>query len=968
MRKMKRNLLAFVLAVAGVATTVVGANAINASADGEVVTEKYFRMIDGASIREITAQGGDLDQNGIRFATELSEAFYNAIEKKENESVQFYTLVSNEAKSVESLTYAENTKKVAWGEIDFDVKGTYVRYTELMNFSKEFYATTFTARSCYVLDNATPDNAEDDTIVYATGTESYRSMEGVAIAHLTQNPNEMADFGKYVGLSESAKFASDVRAYGFEKTVQTAQTFDVESVETLGSPARVYAGARLVKGATVDTQGNVTLPADEIKGFTEEARVYSVADGTAVYQKTVKKCDFVIDSPTTLEAFAKGVAVGTRKTAILMANVDASTITWPTVKFTGELDGNGYTIANITASTAGMFHTISGATVKNIAFVNVTQTRDNNGGLFAWNADNTNGTNYVKNVYVQGTLPNATGTNIAGLGWIISSIGVTNTIMEVEFKTVDKYGALGGRDNNGNTFYGENTFAISNTAKGFMIGTAGYSESAGNYGKFNSYADFKAELAKEDSKYSVESFDKAYWEKINGVIVFKSAKDFLFHKEVKISCGNATVNNELTAGTYTIDTAPNATLSIETEVDGVELNGNELTIEDTVSANTTITINASYTDPSFGYTCTGTKTFTVIENIETVAIQGTQIHGINRGYFELDLSTYNFMQDDVKAVAVDGKTQTATLANGILKVSVKVGDVTAGNTVSASISIKNYLFTASVKTVHFAIGTTAELDDLRILAFQKSSSFASNTQYLSAGCAYKTYTSAPFTVTADNTVSTYLYVELLSNIDASKLSSSYVNAYFHGEFEGNGYTVSGWPISTNNRSSLFWGLKSARVKNVAFVGLESTRTDGQGSLLYWNATGVNTLENVYVQGTAKKCGAGLTNSLTNSVLKNVIVNIQATTTDSVFAISNSDKTHNAFGADSDNVYAISSSVTKFTVNPVSLTNYGLFADVNALAKSGKNFSSFNNAYWTMQKVTIEGTEYSYPVWKNLPQA
>ncbi len=98
---------------------------------------------------------------------------------------------------------------------------------------------------------------------------------------------------------------------------------------------------------------------------------------------------------------------------VLGEDIDMTGISYnPSGTFKGVLDGNGHTISNLTVKDGkgGLFVTISGATIKNLAIVNATiASNANQSGIIA---STTGGANTIENVFISGTMsPSATNTS-----------------------------------------------------------------------------------------------------------------------------------------------------------------------------------------------------------------------------------------------------------------------------------------------------------------------------------------------------------------------------------------------------------------------------------------------------------------------------------------------------------------------------------------------------------------------------
>jgi len=118
---------------------------------------------------------------------------------------------------------------------------------------------------------------------------------------------------------------------------------------------------------------------------------------------------------------------------VLTDNVDAggsSMIVSGT--FTGNLDGNGYTVSNVTLSlgqfgTGGVFEEVSGATVEDIVFDNVTVNGGFNNGLFGENVGSGTTINRVN-------VKNSTTSSTQGVGVLFGRISSPATITETSLE------------------------------------------------------------------------------------------------------------------------------------------------------------------------------------------------------------------------------------------------------------------------------------------------------------------------------------------------------------------------------------------------------------------------------------------------------------------------------------------------------------------------------------------------------
>lgn len=113
---------------------------------------------------------------------------------------------------------------------------------------------------------------------------------------------------------------------------------------------------------------------------------------------------------------------------ILMDNIDLSGVSWTQLgQFTGEFNGNGYTIKNLTSNTesAGLFSELNSATVRNLIIDNAEITGGRKAGAVA--GDATQGS-YIHNVSVRNSEITAYGDNIVYTGGVIGNLQQGSTI------------------------------------------------------------------------------------------------------------------------------------------------------------------------------------------------------------------------------------------------------------------------------------------------------------------------------------------------------------------------------------------------------------------------------------------------------------------------------------------------------------------------------------------------------------
>lgn len=617
--------------------------------------------------------------------------------------------------------------------------------------------------------------------------------------------------------------------------------------------------------------------------------------------------------------------------------------------FTGIFDGQGHTIANINMDWHAPFWGLATATVKNVAFVNITKTHNSVGSLLFWN---NYGTNTIENFYVKGSVAgNVAQTNLNGFGNSLSNFTVRNAVINIEFPQA---GVGNITANSGSVAGLKYVYGISATANAFH----GEAELPVDCAFYSSVLDFRA-----DSADIFENFDEKYWDVEAGTLMFTSAKKFLpVYTEIAISSASAVEsegNSYVMAGEHVVTTLPSgATLALANAVEGVTFTDNTLTIADTVSAGTTITLNATYVDPVYGNEITGSKTFTVV-SANTINVEGTYLLAKNRGTvisgndtsrvfsgedLDLDLSSYvTFTQSELSNATYNDKNVTANVTVSDNKVKVNAKALDSGIHTLSLVIMKDgstYTVNVTLRVVDYAIGNGSELKYFQFNACRTNGiSGATNTT------AETPYVYAVVTASFDATV---------NGLNSAGFAT---NAYFSGELDGQGYTID--KMSTG-QAALFWGIKGATFKNIAFTNVTSTRNSA-GGIFAWNSLGVCTFSNVYVQGVmaeqTNKTTAGFIygGNGNNIVLNNVVVDIEYSKTIDMtinaIYVEKGPYTGSDFIVISKTIKALLGGNTTIST----IENSGLYTDVAAVKAAELDLSGFDSAYWN--------TESGAPVFK-----
>lgn len=566
------------------AATVFSGLSVKANAEAGA----YFKMMDGAYIRPVTETlDGAEDQNGIRFSTYLSKAYVDALANEYTfTDTEYYTLIATDGRAVADLTYgADGVTAISW-KPNFKEDGSYTRNTDLLNCPAEYYRTEFTVLSCIRLVNG----EEEVAVVYASANDVKRSMEGCAIAHLTENPDEAKDFGKYLGGGE---IYVDEAAANAE--VSGAAEIKIENITTdlSAKTLAIYNGARKVESATLSADGVLTIPATEISELSAgKEYVYTVSDGKDVYKKTVNTWDFIISDADEFDGFVSAVRATTYingKTsassssdkhsshpyyAILDSDITLTKTyknntlndaTWNGV-FEGTLDGDGHVLSGYKIGVSALFSALGGtATIKNIAIVDATQSYTGSSYLVAGSAT---GSLHIENSYIEATFATAGRIGLLNVG---STISLTDSVLNFTKTKESNYGV----------FYASQPEKIENSV---IIANCGLGvEPSENWSNWGLYSDYVAIKGAELDYLS--AFDTNYWTVSNGYPLFKGTTLSAVSKTFE----NTThFENRATDG-FAIDFSAPAYSGMT--VSSVTSNGEELAAERYNFANDVLTID-----------------------------------------------------------------------------------------------------------------------------------------------------------------------------------------------------------------------------------------------------------------------------------------------------------------------------------------------------------------------------------------
>ncbi len=719
-------------------------------------------------------------------------------------------------------------------------------------------------------------------------------------------------------------------------------------------------------------------------------------DERFVYTQTFKLIDFEIGTAAEFAAWALSVVAMTDKNStvptyvLLTDSIDLSTEVFLNTKWDtkpegktshdgfgygylcGEFDGQGFTVDSLEHCRGGLFAGVAkgGFSFKNVAFTNISLNKPDATARYIFGSSMT-GKLTLENVYLQvAKVGAATATSEISIVNDCGMLAVKNCVVDFAFTYADgapTYTKAPIFRNRAPQYGLQNCFGITATPW-FYSSSYEWTEKTGfayeNYASFGSYAAIKNAIAEET--VSMADFSTDVWDTENGAPVFKSAVEFMnFPTAIAVAVEGAS-GEFIEAGEYAFKALDGTTFTLANAVDGVSIEDGKLVVAATAANGAQITINATYTDPIFGYTANGTVTYTV-QNIMRVTVEGTKSVALNRNEcLVLDLSAYGtFATTEISFAKLGEKDVTATIEDG--KFTVAKAQLVSG-AYTLKISIDKgiiYEITASVKVNDYAIGTVDEF-----VAWATAESKATGT----------TATYAVLTANIDLTNEAFINTNYAVYTGTRKNThNGFGLGTLYGEFDGQGFTVDGLE---HDRGALFYKISSGgyTFKNVAFTNISlakvESKTNDTRYIFASSMIGKITLENVYLQVTSVG-GASAANqiSIVNDcgmlAVKNCVVDFAFTYADGAPTYTASPIFRNRspqYGT--ENFFAITKTSLLAPGNELSgkedytYANYACFASVDALkaAVTAQTVSieSFTSEYWD--------TTAGYPVWKNLPRA
>lgn len=423
--------LAFIFALACV-VGFANISFVNASVDTQKpdVYKKSdgFWMEDGAQLYVGENKIDGKDANGIRFFAYISKEIYNNMHAwKGNSALEFGTLISNvNGQNIADLTLDSvgttddgTVIKAVWANqtLDFDENDLHTEKVTLYNFPEELFNTQLTVRSYVSIVGYKTWYTESGV------QRSFAAVADKAIKNDTNNATYGGKLDKYVGgkvteLENLTTFATDTLSEEgvVTKNANEVVTIEIADIKANSSVTVAVNDKQLLNSALTVEDGKVSFNVSALGDYTmgTEYPVSVFIAGEGVWHTKLVCSNFAIKTAADLKYFTLDIETLTNTWGgyyILANDIDATGYThthsttgdigWGSVVYTcaltGTFDGLGHAIKNFNAIKNGLFGLVNGGTIKNLAFTNVTFTKNTKGTVFAerfWSGK-------LDNVYVQ---------------------------------------------------------------------------------------------------------------------------------------------------------------------------------------------------------------------------------------------------------------------------------------------------------------------------------------------------------------------------------------------------------------------------------------------------------------------------------------------------------------------------------------------------------------------------------------
>ena len=447
-----------------------GAGVVNMPALSDSVTEvsAYF----GAEKLTATVSEGVVSFSGVNVAdmTVGTETYLSVFAEDKVYSCKVaYATALLTADNITTLQTATDGYYVLGGDIDMSGITNYAAnssytFSGTLNgagFEISNFKPTATGGLVYTLNNATIKNLSMNDV-----TLNVSNTTAIAYQTAANTANKIENVIINVGTLD----AKDKRIGGVIRNANSNGQLHMTNV-IINMPTTTSTTCGLISSWTMQAPvlkdcyfigGNGNLTAND--GAPSASSVYTIYADVKAYVNALNASENALTLPTDLlkeyskaniesqitvltEANFAVLATATSGYYMLTGNVDMANVSSysPSETFTGTLDGNGYTISNVSAagSNGGIFKNLNGATIKNLAIINAKATNDQC-GILAYQVQ-TNAIT-IENVFISGAVKDGS-TSYSGAIVCKANSGsfvLNNVIIELDDMTNTGSGFISG--------------------------------------------------------------------------------------------------------------------------------------------------------------------------------------------------------------------------------------------------------------------------------------------------------------------------------------------------------------------------------------------------------------------------------------------------------------------------------------------------------------------------------------------
>ena len=564
---------------------------------------------------------------------------------------------------------------------------------------------------------------------------------------------------------------------------------------------------------------------------------------------------------------------------ILMNDIDLSGVSWSAINsFSGELNGNGYSIKNLTLSSSGTYYlglfgyTSSGAVIKNLGLEDVNVSGYRGVGALVGSVSSTT---TISNVYMTGTVK-ASNSVVGGLVGYSNYLTIENSYAAGDVIGVSSTGGLIG-DATRTTIrnsYTSGDVTSSNSYVGGIAGSAGTVSISGTYatGNISGYDRVGGLVGSTHSITITDSFTTGNIDGRNYIGGLTGYSDRTLNVSNTYAIGN--VSGSTSVGGLAGFVYNGAYYTISNSF----TNANNVTGSISNSSTSTLYSNVYYNPSNKVSASAETNTAAIAATSDE--IREMFITANNRPSFDLILSggganSYDFINLDSSTTIgeifqiLSDYGFTGSITNGVITLESADNNVIQGdildildlNTVVVNTTEGISATSSSAVTVNNTVTSGATLASLGVAA-SNTSAFQVSIDNESASGFIEGVTRLSESEAASQG---YTIIKTADELQAIKnnLSGKYIlmnninlNGYdwvaianFKGELNGNGYTINNLKIDSESNLQGLFASTQAGVK-ITNLGLENVNVKGGSSVgaLIGSVVGSATVSNVYANG------------------------------------------------------------------------------------------------------------------------